>query len=135
MAYRPKGKTQKDKIPEGNIGETDFRGTRTAERKCMGYRETLEMAVLVIFIKGFYWYTHMLKYQTVNFKYGQFNVCQLYSVRWRKKVSEKLFQKFKVYRVLLLSILFLLVNVPLPVNVYTKLMVKVLYKYKSGQGD
>lgn len=101
----------------------------------MGYRETLEMAVLVIFIKGFYWYTHMLKYQTVNFKYGQFNVCQLYSVRWRKKVSEKLFQKFKVYRVLLLSILFLLVNVPLPVNVYTKLMVKVLYKYKSGQGD
>lgn len=101
----------------------------------MGYRETLEMAVLIIFIKGFYWYTHMLKYQTINFKYGQFNVCQLYSVRWLKKVSEKLFQQFKVYRVLLLSILFLLVNVLLPVNVYTKLMVKVLYKYKSGQGD
>lgn len=77
----------------------------------------------------------MLKYQIVNFKYGQFNICQLYSGRWLKKVSGKLFQKFKVYRALLLSILFLLVNVPLPVNVYTKLTVKVLYKYKSGQGD
>lgn len=77
----------------------------------------------------------MLKYQTVSFKYGQFHVCQLYSVRWLKKLSEILFQKFKVYRALLLTILFLLVNVPLPVNVYTKLMGKVLYKYKSGQGD
>lgn len=35
MAYRPKGKTQKDKILEGNIRETDFRGTRTAEREEM----------------------------------------------------------------------------------------------------
>ena len=112
-----------------------MKGT-TAEREemCGLLRNIRDGCVHYFYLRISLVYTYV-KYQTVNFKYGQFNVCQLYSVRWLEKLSEKLFQKFKVYRSLLQSMLFLLVNVPLPVNVYTKLMGKVLYKYKSGHGD
>lgn len=76
-------------------------------------QRNIRMVVLSIFIKRILRYTHMLKHQTVNFKYGQFNICRLYSGRWLKKVSGKLllFQKFKVYRALLLEYFILLVNV------------------------
>lgn len=77
----------------------------------------------------------MLKYQTVKFKYGQFNVCRLYLHKIVEKLSEKVFQNFESYRALEPSILFPLVNVLLLANVCIKLMGEVLCECKSGQDD